>query len=197
MESKKGRIGKNLDVILLVLLALFAPIGTGFQYLTWSDSSHLTYMIGSLLWSVTYSDWYSGVPEAVNGWLITFNLPIPGLPPMDLEDIFWVLGHISPAGLLIGAIIPATRFLFVAVVALFRRSRTNWQTVKAVGLLMLATAIVSCVFAMTVNVIYGIPPGVLFLVVAPDTDSRLFLPLPILLLVGMFLVRRRSKPSAN
>lgn len=50
---------------------------------------------------------------------------------------------------------------------------------------------ISGLHAMIVNVIYGIPHGVLISIVKPDLDLRLFIPTPILLIVGLYLARNK------
>lgn len=82
------------------------------------------------------------------------------------------------------------RVLFVFSVVGFNRERVGLNLVRVFGLLLVGIEIFICFAVMTVNSIFGIPPGVLISIAAPDVEIRLFVPTPIVLLVGMYQVRK-------
>ena len=150
------------NLILLLVIALFAPVIVGFQYLEWNDSNHLFIGITGSIWAILYSDMY------LNDWLIIL---IPNI------------------------IVLTPRLLFVFALAGYDRDRFSLDLVRVSGFLLIAIEIFICFSLMTVNSIFGTPPGVLMLFPAPDVDIRLFVPVPIVLLVGMYLVLWRNRKS--
>ena len=85
------------------------------------------------------------------------------------------------------------RLLFVFALVGFNRDNVGLNLVRILGLLLAGIMIVICFIMMTVNSIFGTPPGVLFLIAAPDVDVRLFIPTPILLLVGIYQIRKTKQ----
>lgn len=170
---------KNL---ILLIVALLAPEIVGFQHLEWwMGNTHSTFMMASITWTLTYSDWFSGVEGALNGWLL---LPSP-------------LTYALPNNLLLVFISPAIRLVFVAAVALYRQGRISKSILTTIGILLLGVSIADCASSMTVNVIYGIPPGLYISIVSPDVDTRLFLPVPILLIAGLLLSKKPNVPDVG
>ncbi len=82
------------------------------------------------------------------------------------------------------------RVLFVSSLVGLSRNRVGLNLVRIFGLLLIGIEIIICLSMMTVNSIFGIPPGVLLSIAAPDVEIRLFVPTPIVLLVGMYQVRK-------
>lgn len=82
------------------------------------------------------------------------------------------------------------RVLFILALVGFSRERVDLNLVRVFGLLLIAIEVFICFTMMTSNSIFGIPPGVLFSIAAPDVDIRLFVPTPIVLLVGVYQVRK-------
>jgi hypothetical protein len=188
-EKTDGYSARNYRIIItLVLLALFAPSIIGFQYLEWlSGNTHFTFLISSTIWNLTYSDWYFEVPDAINGWLFT---PIIWLYILFLVDVVWAFGHVTPVSLLIFLLTPIVRLFFVAVVILYTKKRISKSVLAISSISVIGVSLANCLFSMIVNVIYGIPPGLRISIAAPDVDTRLFIPIPILFLVGLYLSRK-------
>ncbi|MDH4214521.1 MAG: hypothetical protein ACFFCT_14505 [Candidatus Odinarchaeota archaeon] len=82
------------------------------------------------------------------------------------------------------------RLLFVFTLIRFNRDNADLNLVRILGLLLAGILIVICFVMMTVNSIFGTPPGVLFSIAAPVVDVRLFIPTPILLLAGIHLIKK-------
>jgi hypothetical protein len=172
-------------------MALFAPYGVGFQYLVWSMGGvHLTFMMSSITWSLTYSDWYSGVAGSWNGWLFLPNLWLFGLL---LTDWQWVFTHVVLSSVILAFLTPLVRFLFVAAVLLYRTNRVGKHLLLISGGILLASTVAGCALSMILNAIYGVPPGLLISIAAPDVDVRFFCPIPILLITGLLLARKSCR----
>lgn len=192
-SSERFAVSNGKMKILLVLLALFAPSVAGFQYLEWlSGNSHFTFMMSSTLGILAYSDWYTDFIGAVNGWLFISVIGYFGQLLFNLlqMDIFRAFGHINPSSLLIFLLTPTVRLLFVAVVVLYRQNRISKSALIISGIGVIGISLASCFLSMTINVIYGTRPGWCILLAPPNLDTRLFFPLPILLLVGSYLSRK-------
>lgn len=85
------------------------------------------------------------------------------------------------------------RLLFVFALIGFNRDNIGLNLVLILGLLLTGIMVVTCFEMMTVNSIFGIPPGVFFLFTTPDVDIRLFIPTPILLITGVYLIRKKKQ----
>lgn len=82
------------------------------------------------------------------------------------------------------------RVLFVFALVGFDQDRVDLKFVHFFGLLLIGIEVIICLVMMPGNSILGVPPGVLYSIPAPDVDIRLFVPTPIVLLVGMYQVRK-------
>ena len=82
------------------------------------------------------------------------------------------------------------RVLFVFSLVGFSRDRVGLNLVHIFGLLLIGIEIIICLPLMIVNSIFGVPPGILISIAAPDVEIRLFVPTPIVLLVGVYQVRK-------
>ncbi len=192
-NSERFTVSNDRMELLLVLLALFAPSVAGFQYLEWiSGNSHFTFMLSSILWNLTYSDWYTEYIGAVNGWLFgsAIGYLVQCLFNSFLVDIFWAFGHINPTSLLFVLLTPIVRIIFAVGVVLCRQNRISKSVLAISGIGVIGISLASCFLSMTVNVIYGTRPGWCILLAPPNLDTRLFVPIPILLLVGLYLSRK-------
>ena len=179
---------KNL---ILLLVALLAPEFVGFQHLEWwlPGSSHSTFIVSSFTWQVVlsircdlaYSDWFSGFGGALNGWLLLPNL----------------FTHAMPGYLFSFLMASAVHLNFVAAVALYRQDRIGKSILIIASVLLVGLSIATCVSSTTPNVIYGIPPGVFVSILAPDVDTKLMLPIPILLIAGLLLSKRPNLSDAE
>ena len=147
------------ELVLLLLLAVVAPVVIGFQYIEWHDSHHLFSGIMAPIWTISYSDFYP------DDWLI---LLIPNI------------------------LILIPRLLFVFALTRLNSERPSLIPLGIFGGLLTAIDLYICLTMMIVNSIFGIPPGVLMLFPAPDVDVRLFVPVPILLLVVMHLIWKKQ-----
>ena len=88
------------------------------------------------------------------------------------------------------------RVLFVIALVGFNRNRASKDHVRIFGLLLIGIEIVICLYLMMIDAIFGTPPGVLIILPEPDVDIRLFLPTPLLFLVGMYQVRTTQSGDA-
>jgi hypothetical protein len=155
--------------ILLFLFALFGPFLVGYQYLEWfhGPSSHITWFAGIGIGSIENSNWTEGV------WVLKtiFSMAVPGP--------FAVLGSL--------AILLSPRLIFASVASMYDAGRLGPNYVVAAALPVIAVTAYMLLGLMTANIILGTPPGVLISITAPDIDSRLFLPTPILLVLGFII----------
>ncbi len=184
---------KERENALLLLIALFTPKSIGFQYLEWwsRGGTHLTFSITSLTWTLTFSDWYFDVVGNVFGWLIlpsaaimnTFLLPLLLLSPSISSSSAFAL------------LIPLLDFLFVGAVILYRQGRIGREFLAISGIILLVNSIAAAIVSMTTNVIFGIPPRVLISIAEPDVDTRFFTPIPILLILGWYQIRKSAQPD--
>lgn len=182
-------------LIALLLLALFAPSVVGFQYLVWlTGGTHFTFAISSTIWNLAYSDWYTEFSGAINGWLLR-----PFIWPLDLllGIVFLASGRVSPLSLLGLLVVPTVRLLFAVVVVRYREKKLSKSVLTISAMSLIGVSLASCLLSMTVNAIFGVPPGVLIFIAAPDVDTRLFIPIPILLVVGLYLSRKADKHVEN
>ncbi len=146
---------------------MFAPFMVGFQYLEWwfpSSSSHMTWVIGTGIGLIENSDWIEGL------WIMK---PI-----------------VSSIGI---AILLLPRLLFAAATFMYNAGKLgkNYVFVSALPVVFVTAGIY--MMLMTANIILGIPPGVLISIAAPNIDSRLFLPTPILIILGLIVVRSKTR----
>ncbi len=143
--------------------------------------THDTFKMTSITWTLTYSDWFSSVEGALNGWLFLPNLTFA-----------------MPIALYLLLVISVTRLVFVAVVFLHRECGVDESILIVVGILLSGISVVGCAYSMTANVIYGIPPGgPLLSIRAPDFDARLFVPTPILLVAGLLLSKKQNSSDVE
>lgn len=188
----EGRSVNNKRVLIaLLLLALFAPSIVGFQYLVWlTGGTHLTFAISSTTWNLTYSDWYTEFSGAINGWLFrTIIWPLDLL----LGVIFLASGRVSPLSLLGLLVTPIVRLQFAVVVVRYRQMKLSKSVLTISSMSLIGVSLASCLLPMTINAIFGVPPGVWISIVAPDVDTRFFIPIPILLLVGLYLSKKSGQ----
>jgi len=155
-----------------MLVALLSPYVIGFQYLEWlhSSSSHLTWLIKSPLAFAEHSDWIE------EGWIIR-TVQFQHVPPISVA--MW--------GLMI-----VIRVSFATAVLLFHLGRLQKDYVILSGVFVAGISVLQCIQLMIANVILGIPPGILINIVAPDVDMRLFVPVPLLLVLGFLVVSARN-----
>jgi hypothetical protein len=134
----------------------------------------MTWFAGIGIGSIENSDWTEGV------WILKtiFSMAVPGP--------FAVLGPL--------AILLFPRLLFASVASMYDAGRVGSNYVAAAALPVIAVTAYMVLGLMTANIILGTPPGVLISIAAPDIDSRLFLPTPILLVLGIIIVRSRGSP---
>ena len=160
--------------ILLFSFALFGPFMFGFQYIEWthSSSSHMTWFMGMGIGSFENSDWTDGV------WILKSVFSSMGIDP------FAVLGSVT--------ILFLPRLLFAAAVSMYVADRLGRNYVVASALPVIAVIAFLFLQLMTANFILGTPPGVLISIVEPDIDSRFFLPIPILLVLGFINVKLKG-----
>ncbi|NHI89072.1 MAG: hypothetical protein EAX87_06080 [Candidatus Thorarchaeota archaeon] len=92
--------------------------------------------------------------------------------------------------LLPNIIVLIPRVLFVITLIGFNLDRVGLNLVRTFGLILIGIEIIICLVLMSGNVIYGTLPGVLISILAPDVNLRLFVPTPLLLLVGAHQVLR-------
>jgi len=183
--AEVSALRNSKDFLILIILAFFGPTVVGFQYLEWlGGGTHFTFIISSTTWNLTYSDWYF---YPIGGWILS---SFEWLISMIQTDFLWVITHVDRAGLLLFFLIPIFRLSFAAVVMLYKQNRIEKSVLTVAGIVVLGASIALCTISMIGNVIYGIPPGPRRSIVAPDSDTRLFLPIPILLLVGLYLSRK-------
>ncbi len=171
---------------ILLIVALLAPESVGFQHLEWWSwwwigSSHSIFIVSlytwqivlSIRWDLTCSDWFSGLRWGLDGWLL------------------WPNPFIRPSDQLLLVLMPQVpRLVFVVVVALYRQGRADKSILIIAGILLLGFSSAICASLTAANAIYGIPPGIELLFRAPDVDTKLFLPIPILLITGLLLSKR-------
>jgi len=143
---------------------------------------------------LTFSDWFFGVDVAVNGWLFQ---PNTWLIERILDDFPWTLVHVNLGSYLLAVLVPISRIVFISMLVLFKLEKVDKTSFRVAGLIVLGISILECVMMMTINVIYGIPPGLYISIVRPDIDTRLFVPIPILLIVGFYLSRRTCVKMAD
>jgi uncharacterized membrane protein len=164
---------KNL---ILLIVALLAPEIVGFQHLEWwsNGSHHFTFIVSSVTWTLQLSDWWSGV-----------EIPLIGL--LFLPYLFT---HTMPSSLFLFLMTPVVRLVFVAAVAFYRQNRIHVSILIIACILLIGISIAGCASAMIANVIYGIDPGLEISMLTPDVDTRLFLPIPILLIAGLLFSKK-------
>jgi hypothetical protein len=161
-------------IIPLFLLAFFGPFLIGYQYLEWfhDSSSHMTWFIATGIGSIENSDWTG------NTWFLRTVLSAGPMPPI--------------AALAFLAIFLIPRLLFAVVVLMYEFDRIGKASVFAAAVPAIAVTIWITLQMMTASIILGTPPGVLISIVAPDIDSRLFLPTPFLLVLGFIITRSKK-----
>lgn len=182
---------ENRENVLLLVIAFFAPHFVGFQYLEWlyNAGTHLTFMVYSLTWAWTFSDWYYGVEGNLFGWLLSPNFVLFAmflLPFMLFSSSFYLPSMFD-------VLVPLLDLVFIAMVVLYKQGRIDRIVLMLSGIAVLANSIIVALVLITNNTIYGIPPGVLISILAPDRDIRFFVPIPLLLIVGWYQTRNVSK----
>ena len=143
----------------------------GFQYLEWfpSSSTHMTWVVGIGVGSIENSDWTEGV------WIL--RLIFSG-------------GGIDLVGL---TILLLPRLIFAATASMYDAGKIRRLYVSMAAIPVVFVTSVICLMGMTATIILGIAPGVLISIAAPDIDSRLFLPTPILIILGLIIIRSKNK----
>jgi hypothetical protein len=133
----------------------------------------MTWVIGIGVGSIENSDWTEGV------WI--------------LRSIFSG-GEIDPISILIGlTILLLPRLLFAAAASMYDAGRLRRLYVSLAAVPVVFEATVICLMLMTANINLGIAPGVFYSIAAPDIDFRIFLPTPILIVLGLIIVRSKNK----
>jgi len=159
--------------LVIICMALFAPFVVGYQVLEWSwpYSSH----VGFAMYSAT---WMLVVTGSLARQLNEFN--------------FYVGGAMFPGTLL--PIIVA--FAYAIAVGLFdgtKRSLAIAVTLCVLNILLgLYMAIVSTMSPHMIN-----PPGLNLMIRRPTSDFTLYTPTPVLVLSGLYLLRRRHQKHAG
>ncbi|PNX51532.1 MAG: hypothetical protein BV458_11415 [Thermoplasmata archaeon M9B2D] len=80
------------------------------------------------------------------------------------------------------------RVLFVFALIGFNLDGVGLNLVRIFGLILIGIEIIICLVLMLDGGIYGAYPSVIISIAAPDVNLRLFVPTPILLLVGAYQV---------
>jgi hypothetical protein len=158
--------------LVLFVAALFAPFMVGFQYLEWrafpSSSTHMTWVIATGIGIIENSDWTEGV------WILKPVISLVGLAILLLPRVF-----------------------FAAVASMHDAGKLGRYAVFVSAFPIVFVSGFVCLSMMTANIILGIPPGVLVSVAAPTIDFRLFTPTPILIVLGLFIVRSKNKKQRS
>jgi hypothetical protein len=174
-KAVDGETKRACRILLLFLFALFGPFLIGYQYLEWfhSSSSHMTWLIATGIGVIENSDWTG------NAWF--------------LRTVF-LSGEMDPIGALVFlAIFLLPRLLFAAAVTLHELGRLGKTYVGMSAIPVIVVTIWLILNLTTLSLILGVPPGILISIAAPDVDSRFFLPTPILLVLGFFIIRSKRK----
>ena len=103
----------------------------------------------------------------------------------------WILRPIvSSEGI---AILLLPRLLFAAATFMYNAGKLgkNYVFVSTLPVVFVTAGIY--MMLMTANIILGIPPGVLISIAAPNIDSRFFLPTPILIVLGLIVIRSKAR----
>ncbi len=133
----------------------------------------MTWFIGTTFGSIENSDWMEGA------WILRLVFSSVGTVPIS------VLGSL--------AIVLLPRLLFAAAASMYDVGRLGRYYVFVSALPVVFVTTVMYLMLMTANIILGIAPGVFFSIIAPDIDSRFFLPTPILIVLGLIAVRSKGK----
>ena len=183
------------NVLVMALILFFIPETIGFQYIAWlSGGEHFTFILSALSWRDTFSDWCYGIEGSMNGWLFE---PNTWLIENILDNLSWMIIHVSLSSFLLALLVPISRIVFIVAVALFRLEKVEKPILIAAGLMLLGVSVLECILMMTTNVIYGIPPGLYISIARPDVDTRLFVPIPILLVVGWHFSKAPYSKAAD
>ena len=175
MTTSLSKIKNDSRSFLLLVFALFCPFIGGYQYLEWSfnSSTHQTWMFAFSFGVIEYSDW-GGI------FLKTPYISISSLPYL----IPWLLYILI-------------RIVFALSIVLTDDRRGKIFAVL-LGILLICCFPFLWVQLMTINSIWGIPPGLLFNISQPDTDYRFVFPLPILLLLAIIMYMKKfQKQNSN
>ncbi|MFW9804650.1 MAG: hypothetical protein ACFFFC_18475 [Candidatus Thorarchaeota archaeon] len=122
-----------------------------------TGGTHLTFAISSTTWNLTYSDWYTEFSGAINGWLFrTIIWPLDLL----LGVIFLASGRVSPLSLLGLLVTPIVRLQFAVVVVRYRQMKLSKSVLTISSMSLIGVSLASCLLPMTINAIFGVPPGV-------------------------------------
>ena len=170
MTTSLSKIKNDSHSFLLLVTALFCPFIGGYQYLEWSfnSSTHQTWMFAFSFGVIEYSDW-GGI------FLKTFYISISSLSYL----IPWLLYILI-------------RIIFALSIILADNKRGKIFAVL-MGILLISCFPFLWIQLMTINSIWGIPPGLLISISRPDIDYRFVFPLPILLLLATIMYMKKSQ----
>lgn len=133
-----------------------------------------------------YLEWYMTSSTHMT-WFIATGLGM--FEYSDWVDSGWFLRPES------SLLILPVQLLFAVAVTLYSNGRVSRAFVAGASLPLLALAMILSLELLTPNIIFGVPPGVLFSIGTPDIESRLVLPVPLLLLVGILFIMRGKRQS--
>jgi hypothetical protein len=159
--------------LVIICMALFAPFIVGYQVLEWSwpYSSH----VGFAMYSAT---WMLVVTGSLDRPLNEFNFYIGGaIFPVTLLPILLGFAYAAAVGLCDGT----KRSLVIAV------------TLCILNILLgLYIAVMATMSPHMIN-----PPGINLMIRRPTSDFTVYTPTPVLVLSGLYLLRRRHQKDAG
>lgn len=171
IKAEEEETRRVYRILLILLLAIFGPFLIGYQYLEWfhDSSSHMTWFLATGIGSVENSDWTGNI------WFLRTVFSSGGMDPFAAIAFFAIF------------LIPRLLFAIGVIFHDFGRIGKAYATALALPTIVVIGWI--SLQMMTASIILGTPPGVLISILAPDIDSRLFVPTPFLLLVGFMMIK--------
>ena len=141
-------------------------------------------LLSPLIVGYQYLEWYTPSSSHVT-WFIATGIGM--FEFSDWAESGWFLRLDSSLLFL------PTQLLFAAAVWLYTNRRVSRAYVVGASLPLLALTAILSLELLTANTIFGVPPGVFISIAAPDVDSRLILPVPLLLLIGILFIIRGNQ----
>lgn len=175
IKAEKKETRRLYRIPLLLFLAMFSPFLIGYQYLEWfhDSSSHMTWFLAIGIGSVENSDWTGNI------WFLRTVFSSGGMDPFAAIAFFAIF------------LIPRLFFAISVIFHDFGRLGKAYATALAIPPIIVIGWIL--LQMMTASIILGTPPGRLISILAPDIDSRLFVPTPFLLLVGFMMIKSKKE----
>jgi len=169
LDRSVRNVFRSRSNLVLVCMALFAPFIVGYQVLEWSwpYSSH----VGFAMYSAT---WMLVVTGSLDRQLSEFN--------------FYVGGAIFP-----GTVLPILLgFAYAIAVGLCDGSKRSLSIAVTLCVLNILLGLYIAVIAtMSPHMIS--PPGFNLMIRRPTSDFTVYTPTPVLVLSGLYLLRRRHQ----